>query len=263
MRQNRIVPLVMLFLLTALFLSPAKKQQANHTPVYSYSIVNVYPHDPNAFTQGLVYADGVLYEGTGLRGQSTLRKVELTSGIVLQLHELPEEYFGEGITLYDGKIIQLTWQANVGFVYDRNSFLLLDKFYYEEEGWGITFDGSRFIISDGTATLHFVDPATFTETGRVEVRDKNGPVSNLNELEFINGEVFSNVYMTDRIVRIDPQSGQVTGWIDLSGILPPEDRTRQVDVLNGIAYDAENDRLFVTGKLWPKLFEIKLHRVNQ
>ncbi len=263
MRQNRIINLVMLLLMSVLFLSPTKRHQTNPAPVYSYSIVNVYPHDPTAFTQGLVYDDGVLYEGTGLRGQSTLRKVELTTGIVLQLHELPDEYFGEGVTLYDDKIIQLTWQANVGFVYDRNSFLLLDKFYYEEEGWGITFDGSRFIISDGTATLHFVDPATFTETGRVEVRDENGTVDNLNELEFINGEVFANVYLTDRIVRIDPQSGKVTGWIDLSGILPPEDRSRQVDVLNGIAYDAENDRLFVTGKLWPKLFEIKLHQANQ
>ncbi len=227
-------------------------------PVYSYTVVNTYPHDPAAFTQGLVYADGLLYEGTGRRGQSTLRRVELETGTVLEQVALEPEYFGEGIALFGDTIFQLTWQANVGFRYARESFTRLGEFTYPTEGWGLTHDGERLIMSDGTATLSFRDPATFAEIGRVEVTDATGPVTRLNELEYIQGEVYANIWQTDRVARIDPATGRVTAWIDLSGLLSPEDRRQPVDVLNGIAYDPATDRLFVTGKLWPKLFEIDL-----
>ncbi len=227
-------------------------------PVYSYSIVNTYPHDPDAFTQGLVFEDGVLYEGTGLHGQSSLRRVELETGDILQMRELSDQFFGEGITIYGERIIQLTWQSNIGFVYDRDSFELLQEFSYSTEGWGITHDGTRLIMSDGTSILHFLDPQTFEEIGHVEVFDDNGPVTRLNELEYIQGEIYANVWQTDRIARVAPDTGRVVGWVDLEGLLSAEDRSEPVDVLNGIAYDAQTDRLFVTGKLWPKLFEIEL-----
>ena len=230
----------------------------NPVPVVGYRIVNTYPHDPRAFTQGLVFVDDVLYEGTGLRGQSSLRKVDLKTGNILLVRQLKAWFFGEGITIYGNKIIQLTWRARVGFVYDRQTFQLLDRFNYPTEGWGITHDGNSLIMSDGTSTLYLLDPQTFKEVGRIEVHDMDGPVSRLNELEYVRGEIYANVWRTDRIVRISPQTGAVVGWIELEGLLSPEDRNRQIDVLNGIAYDAKNDRLFVTGKLWPKLFEIEL-----
>ena len=225
---------------------------------YGYEVVNVYPHDPGAFTEGLVYEDGVLYEGTGLKGRSSLRKVELETGEVLQKVDLAAQYYGEGITIYNQGIIQLTWQSHVGFVYDKESFNLLREFDYPTEGWGITYDGERLIMSDGTSTLHFLDTETFKEIGNVQVFDGSGPVDNLNELEYVNGEIYANVWLTDRIAMIDPPTGRVLGWIDLTGLLSAEDLSQPVNVLNGIAYDAEHDRLFVTGKLWPKLFEIKL-----
>lgn len=232
------------------------------TPVavsyYGYEVVNVYPHDPGAWTEGLAYEDGVLYEGTGRKGHSSLRKVELKTGKVLQKVDLADPYYGEGIAIYGQKILQLAWQQHVGFVYDKNSFALLSEFDYPTEGWGITYDGERLIMSDGTSTLHFLDPETFKEIGSVYVFDDNGPVVNLNELEYVNGEIYANVWLTDRIARIDPRTGRVLGWIALTGILSAEDLSQPVNVLNGIAYDAEHDRLFVTGKLWPKLFEIKL-----
>ncbi len=227
-------------------------------PVYTYTVVHVYPHDPQAFTQGLVYHEGVLYEGTGLRGRSTLRRVELATGTVLQEHALDAQYFGEGITLFDDTLIQLTWQSNIGFVYDRETFAQLRDFTYPTEGWGLTHDGTRLIMSDGTATLFFLDPVTLEHVGQVDVVDANGAVTRLNELEYVNGEVFANIWQTDRVARIDPLTGRVVGWIDLSGLLSAADRQQSVDVLNGIAYDAATDRLFVTGKLWPKLFEIDL-----
>ncbi|GAB4535354.1 MAG: glutaminyl-peptide cyclotransferase [Anaerolineae bacterium] len=228
-------------------------------PVYTYRIVNTYPHDPAAFTQGLVFEEGgLLYEGTGLRGRSTLRKVELETGKVLKLRRLPPHLFGEGVAVLGDRIYQLTWQAHIGFVYDRESFELLAEFHYPTEGWGLTHDGQRLIMSDGTSTLHFLDPETIEETGQVQVYDDLGPVVRLNELEYVRGEVYANVWKTDRIARIDPQTGRVTGWIDLTGLLSQEDRSLPVDVLNGIAYDAQHDRLFVTGKLWPRLFEIEL-----
>jgi glutamine cyclotransferase len=227
-------------------------------PVYTYEVVNVYPHDPGAWTQGLVFEDGLLYEGTGRQEHSTLRRVSLERGDVLQLYSLPPEYFGEGITIWEDRIIQLTWKSRIGFVYDKESFRLLGTFRYPTEGWGITQDGSKLIMSDGTSTLHFWDPGSFEEIGHVQVHDDNFPVARLNELEYIGGKVYANVWQTGYIVIIDPETGKVEGWIDLTGILEPEDDQQPVDVLNGIAYDAGGSRLFVTGKWWPKLFEIEL-----
>jgi len=227
-------------------------------PVYTYNIVNTYPHDRNAFTEGLVFEDDVLYEGTGRFGHSTLRRVELETGDILQIRELSDQFFGEGITIYENKVIQLTWRSNIGFVYDKNSFELLQEFNYSTEGWGITHDGERLIMSDGTSTLHFLDPQTFEEIGQLEVSDNDGPVTRLNELEYIQGEIYANVWQTDRVARIAPMTGRVVGWVDLAGLLTAEDLSEPVDVLNGIAYDANTDRLFVTGKWWPKLFEIEL-----
>ncbi|MBT8407340.1 MAG: glutaminyl-peptide cyclotransferase [Deltaproteobacteria bacterium] len=227
-------------------------------PVVGHRIINTYPHDPRAFTQGLVFADDVLYEGTGLRGQSSLRKVDLKTGNILRVRQLAAHFFGEGITIYGNRVIQLTWRAKVGFVYDIQTFQLLDTFNYPTEGWGITHDGRSLIMSDGTSTLYFLNPQTFQEVGRLEVHTRDGPVSRLNELEYVQGEIYANVWKTDRIAKISPETGAVMGWIDLEGLLRPEDGNRRIDVLNGIAYDVKNDRLFVTGKLWPKLFEIEL-----
>jgi len=227
-------------------------------PLLGYRIVNTYPHDPRAFTQGLVFADGVLYEGTGLRGQSGLRKVDLKTGNILRVRQLSAHFFGEGITIYGNRVLQLTWRAKVGFVYDRQTFQLLETFNYPTEGWGITHDGRSLIMSDGTSTLYFLDPQTFQEVHRLAVHTRDGPVSRLNELEYVKGEIYANVWKTDRIAKISPETGEVVGWIDLEGLLKPEDHNSRIDVLNGIAYDVKNDRLFVTGKLWPKLFEIEL-----
>jgi len=236
----------------------AEQKTVEQPAIYGYRIVNRYPHDPNGFTQGLVFVDGFLFEGTGLRGRSSLRKVDLATGTILQFRNLPAHFFGEGVTVYHNKVIQLTWRANLGFVYDKDTFQLLETFHYPTEGWGLTHDGKHLIMSDGTSILYFLHPETYKEMGRIEVRDLKGSVSHLNELEYIKGEIYANVWETDRIARISPQTGEVLGWIDLEGLLRPEDRNRRIDVLNGIAYDAKNNRLFVTGKLWPKLFEIDL-----
>jgi glutaminyl-peptide cyclotransferase len=223
----------------------------------TYRVLNSYPHDPEAYTQGLAFdAGGNLFEGTGLWGQSSLRRVDLATGAVLQRLDLDAQYFGEGITLLGDRIIQLTWQSQTGFVYDRDSFALLQTFRYPTEGWGITHDGARLIMSDGTATLYFWDPHTLAEIGRVVVVGLDGPVPRLNELEYVNGEVWANVWLTDEIVRIDPATGRVVGVIDLAGLRPAAAAGAD-DVLNGIAYDAKNGRLFVTGKRWPTLFEIE------
>ena len=244
--------------------SPTGSDASNlppQAPVYGYTVVRTYPHDREAFTQGLAFDDqGALYESTGQRGESSLRRVELSSGAVLQRHDLPAALFGEGLTVFGDRIIQLTWQAGRALVYDKANLDLLREFTYRTEGWGLTHDGRRLIMSDGTATLYFLHPGTFAETARLAVRDHRGPVIRLNELEYVGGEILANVWQTDRIARIDPQTGHVTGWIDLTGLLPPSDRRRPVDVLNGIAYDPRSDRLFVTGKWWPKLFEITLTR---
>jgi glutaminyl-peptide cyclotransferase len=232
-------------------------------PVYGYKIVRIFPHDPQAYTQGLVFHQGVLYEGTGLEGKSSLRKVELKTGKVIRIHRLPDTWFGEGVALWREQLIQLTWKNRIGLIYDRHSFRLLKTFSYATEGWGLTHDGTHLIMSDGTDRLHFIDPQTLTEKKRVQVQDRGFPVRFLNELEYIKGEIFANVYMTDWIVRISPETGQVTGWIDLRGLLPEEDRKRGAEVLNGIAYDAQKERIFVTGKFWPKLFEITLVRHDE
>jgi len=231
---------------------------SNVIPVYTYKVVNTYPHDRSAFTEGLIFEDGVLYEGTGLRGYSNLRRVKLETGEILQICELLPQFFGEGVTIYGDKIIQLTWQSHIGLVYDKSSFKLLQEFNYPDEGWGITHDGKRLIMSDGTSTLHFLNPETFEEISQIEVSANDIPVTRINELEYIKGEIYANIWLTELIARINPLTGQVVGWIDLKGILSPEDHSETVDVLNGIAYDAKNDRLFVTGKFWPTLFEIEL-----
>jgi glutaminyl-peptide cyclotransferase len=233
--------------------APPKKT----APVAGYKVVKVYPHDRQAFTQGLQYLDGVLYEGTGQNGQSGIRKVKLETGEVLQHQPLDAKYFGEGITVWRDTIIQLTWQSEVGFVYDKATFKQMRTFTYPGEGWGLTHDGKRLIMSDGSTALRFLDPSTFKELGRLTVRDGGVPVKNLNELEVVKGEILANVWQTMRIARISPKTGDVTGWIDLSGLLDPREAVG-TDVLNGIAYDAAGDRLFVTGKWWPKLFEIKI-----
>lgn len=229
--------------------------------MYGYRVINVYPHDTRAFTQGLVFRDGVLYESTGRYGQSALRKVELTTGKVLQQHALDPKHFGEGLTEWRGKLLQLTWQAGVGLVYDLATLKPERTFEYKGEGWGLTHDGKRLILSDGSSALRFFNPDTYQETGRVVVRDRGKPIDQLNELEYVRGEVFANLWHSQRIARIALPSGDITGWIDLAGLLVPGDVGNNPDaVLNGIAYDATGDRLFVTGKLWPRLFEIRLER---
>ena len=225
--------------------------------VHGYEIVREFPHDPEAFTQGLIFRDGFLYESTGQTGRSSVRKVRLETGEVLQRAMLANEYFGEGLTDWGSQLVQLTWVSNVGFVYDLVTFKELRKFNYAGEGWGLTQDGTRIIMSDGTPNLRFLDPTTFDEQARLNVHDHNGSVDDLNELEFVNGSVYANVWLTERIAIIDPATGAVTAWVDLTGLRPRQGPAGD-DVLNGIAYDAAGDRLFVTGKLWPKLFEIRV-----
>jgi glutamine cyclotransferase len=230
------------------------------TPVDTYRVVNAYPHDPAAYTQGLIYRDGFLYESTGLRGSSSLRKVKLESGEVVQQRRIDQAHFAEGLADWKDQLVQLTWQSNVAFVYDRASFAPRRTLSYAGEGWGLTHDGRRFILSDGTDRLRFLDPETFREVGRIAVTDGGRPIRDLNELEYIRGEVYANVWHTDRIARISPQTGRVTRWIDLRGLMIAGYRLDPEAVLNGIAHDAAGDRLFVTGKLWPRLFEIQIVR---
>jgi len=224
---------------------------------YTYEIVNTYPHDESAFTEGLAFEDGFLYESTGLQGDSSLRCIELETGRILQIHSLSSEFFGEGMTIFNNKIIQLTWLSHKGFVYNKTSFDLLEEFNYSTEGWGITNNGSLLIMSDGTSNLYFLNPETFEKVGQVAVRDDSGPVTEINELEYIKGDVYANIWLQERIAIINPQTGQVKAWIYFTGIQTMMNRSGD-DVLNGIAYDADGDRLFITGKKWPELFEIKL-----
>ena len=225
---------------------------------YGYRVVKSYPHDRNAFTQGLEFRDGSLYEGTGLVGRSSLRKVNLETGQVVQRFDVPQPFFGEGITVLNQRIVQLTWQSQTGFIYDKSTFRLLGSFNYSGEGWGMTNDGKQIYMSDGTSQLRVWDPATFKEIRRITVKDGSREITALNELEFVRGEILANVWQTDRIARIGPKDGKVLGWIDLGGILSRSDRPEPEAVLNGIAYDATADRLFVTGKLWPRIFEIQI-----
>jgi glutaminyl-peptide cyclotransferase len=246
--------LAVLALQLALAISPARAA----APIYGFQVVHAYPHDPRAFTEGLFYKDGFLYESTGLEGHSTIRKEALQTGKVLLERAIAPEYFGEGIVAWKGRLIELTWRSQTGFIYDLATFKPLGKFSYSGEGWALTKDASRLIMSDGTPQIRFLDPATLRETGRLTVTADGVPLRNINELEWVKGEIFANVWQTSVIARIDPKTGNVVGWIDLrrlaamAGVQDPD------AVLNGVAYDAGHDRLFVTGKLWPKLYEIKL-----
>src|SRR5438477_4509991 len=246
-----------LFVIFMAALMLASQRPSERLPVYSYRVVRTYPHDTKAFTQGLQYVNGFLYEGTGLNGSSTIRKVKLETGEVLQRRDLARAYFGEGITIWKTDLIQLTWQSNVAFVYDSKTFAPRRTFNYKGEGWGLTHDGTNLIMSDGTDELRVLDPAAFAERRRIKVTALGTPLRNLKELEYMNGEILANVWTTDSVARVSPATGRVTGYIDLRGLLTPAERD-SADVLNGIAYDQKNDRLFVTGKLWPKLFEIKI-----
>lgn len=231
---------------------------AKPPPVYGYEVVNAFPHDAEAFTQGLIFHDGALVESTGLERRSTLRRVELQTGKVLQKVDVPRDFFAEGLTLFNGKLYQLTWKGEKGFVYDPQTFEKTGEFTYTGEGWGLTHDAESLILSDGSDKLRFIDPSTYRVRRTVGVADGGRPVFALNELEYVRGEVYANVWHKNLIARIDPQTGRVKGWIDLSGLLRPGETTDPEAVLNGIAYDEAGDRLFVTGKLWPKLFEVRL-----
>jgi glutaminyl-peptide cyclotransferase len=224
----------------------------------AYEIVNSYPHDPQAFLQGLVWYDNGFYEGTGLEGRSTLRRVEFPSGRVARSISLAPDLFGEGVALAGDRLVQLTWKAHRGFVYDRESFKLLREFRYDTEGWGITYDGKNLVMSDGSSTLFYLDPETFQTVRRVNVSWNGRPQDQLNELEFIEGEIWANVWQEDYILRIDPESGRVKSYLDMKNLFPPQLRTGSEDVLNGIAYDPQARRIFVSGKLWPRVFEIRL-----
>jgi glutaminyl-peptide cyclotransferase len=228
-------------------------------PVYGYEVVHVYPHDPEAFTEGLFYLNGFLYESTGLEGHSSIRKVRLQTGEVLARRDIPGQYFGEGIVNWGSRLIELTWRSHVGFVYDLKTFKPLKDFHYEGEGWALTQDGTQIYMSDGTSNLRILNPTTLLPAGMIPVTLDGRPVERLNELEWVKGEIFANVWQTNGILRIDPRDGHVVGIVDLRGLLPAEDVVAgKTDVLNGIAYDVQGDRLFVTGKDWPKLFEIRL-----
>jgi glutamine cyclotransferase len=258
-RLNKTCCFFLFFLIGLIFVItsfPACSPSENEIPrFYTYKIINTFPHDHNAFTQGLVFEDGFFYESTGRNYLSSVRKVDPVSGEIIKIHELEDHYFGEGLTIVGNQLIQLTWRKHRGFVYDKNTFALLKQFKYQTEGWGLTYDGKRLIMSDGTATLYFLNPVTFKTVRQITVSDEEGSVTKLNELEFIKGEIYANVWKTNTIVRIDPIDGDVIGSIDLTGL---NDFTDPVDVLNGIAYDALHDRIFVTGKLWPKIFQIEL-----
>ena len=225
---------------------------------FSYRLVRTYPHDPEAFTQGLVIDNGVLFEGTGLNGKSSLRKVEIETGKILRIKKLPQKFFGEGITTFGNRIIQLTWKSGVGLVFDKDNFDLLQQFTYPYEGWGITNDGQYLIMSDGSAHLYFFDPVRFEEKKRMTVTEGDKAVTMLNELEYVNGKIFANIWKSDLVAIIDPEGGRVIGWIDLSGLSDMSGKLGSEKVLNGIAFDEGRNALFVTGKLWPYLFQIEI-----
>lgn len=225
---------------------------------YTYEVVRVWPHDRAAFTQGLVFREGRFIESTGLNGRSSLREIEPATGRILKQVSVPAQFFAEGVAVMGSKAFQLTWQNHRGFVYDVDTFQLQKEFAYEGEGWGLATDGNSLILSDGTARIRFLNPATFAVTRSIEVRLDDQPRDRLNELEFVQGEIFANLWQTDEVVRIDPATGRVRGVINFAGLLPRSERAPDTDVLNGIAYDPATDRLFVTGKLWPKIFEVRL-----
>jgi glutamine cyclotransferase len=263
------IPLILVLALSLLCLQCNGAGNTNATtnraenavvPHYGYQIVNIWPHDPDAFTQGLVFRDGNLVESTGQEGRSSLRNVELQTGKILKKVDVPEPYFAEGLALLNNKLYQLTWQHQHGFIYDAQSLQKTGEFPYDGEGWGLATDGRSLILSDGSNRIRFLDPDSFRVTKTIAVKDGQTPISQLNELEFVNGEIYANIWHDDRIVAIDPETGRVTAWIDLKGLLQPGDAPDPEAVLNGIAYDQSSNRLFVTGKLWPRLFEIKIKR---
>ena len=247
----------MLLMSLAGLLLVSQTPQTPQLPIFGYQVLHVYPHDANAFTQGLEYVDGFLYEGTGLNGRSSIRKVKLETGEVIQRREVAKEHFGEGITVWKSDLIELTWQSHVALVYDKNTFVPRRTFKYPGEGWGLTHDGAHLIMSDGTDELRVLDPATFAERSRIKVTAVGMPLRNLNEIEYMNGEILANIWTSDYVARIAPSTGRVSGYIDFRGLLSPAERSPD-GVLNGIAYDQAHDRLFITGKLWPKLFEVKI-----
>ena len=248
------VGLSLLFALT--FWLGASGVQA--APVYGYQVVHTYPHDPNAFTEGLFYKDGFLYESTGLEGRSSIRKVKLQTGEIVQQRAISPAYFGEGIVFWRNRLIELTWRSQIGFIYDLATFAPKATFRYPGEGWALTRDDRRLIMSDGTSDLRFLDPETLTETGRLHVTADGAPVADLNELEEVKGEIYANIWQTSRIACIDPKTGKVLKWIELGPLVEANQNGNADAVLNGIAYDAKTDRLFVTGKLWPTVYEIKI-----
>jgi len=248
-----ILPIAILLAVCCVF-----AQQAPHVPVYTYQIVHVYPHDRGAFTEGLEYRDGFLYESTGLNRRSSLRKVRLETGEVVQHIPLADQYFGEGIAVLGDEIAQLTYQTQVGFVYSLKDFHLLRQFTYKGEGWSLTHNATSVFMDDGTDEIRVWDPKTLAERRRIKVHDGAKAIDNVNELEWVEGELYANIWQTDKIARISPTTGAILGWIDMSGLLSPMYRNGTEDVLNGIAYDSVHKRLFVTGKLWPNLFEIKI-----
>jgi glutamine cyclotransferase len=250
----RLLPLLAAFSVVAASL-PARAATA---PASGYKVVAEFPHSTSSYTEGFFYRDGLFYEGTGLQGSSALLVIEPETGKVLQRHDLPEQFFGEGIIDWGPNIYEWTWQSHICFVYDRFSLRPAGQFSYSGEGWGMTRTAREIITSDGTATLRFRDPKTFQETRHIVVRDDGKPVEQLNELEYVKGEIYANIWHSDRIARISPQDGHVLGWIDLTGLMPASRRVNQESVLNGIAYDAKHDRLFVTGKQWPSVFEIRV-----
>lgn len=235
-------------------------EPVDQIPVYSYLVIQSWPHDPRAFTQGLVFHDGYLLESTGRYGDSSLRRVELSSGKVKKRERLDNKFFGEGLTLLGDKLYQLTWTAHKGFIYALKDFSKQGEFPYEFEGWGLTNDGTHLILSDGSNTLRFLDPVTGAVVRSIEVFEGKKKVNELNELEFIKGEIWANIWHSDRIARIEPTHGTLIGWVDLTGLLPAELKSETEAVLNGIAYDEKNDRIFVTGKLWPRIYEIRLKK---
>jgi glutamine cyclotransferase len=252
------MPPTLLRTLVLCLLWPALPLAAPAQQTDTYQVIHTYPHDAKAFTQGLVYVDGHLYESTGIKGQSSLRMEDLETGKIENFLEVPDKYFAEGLTNWGSTLIQLTWQDHVVLVYDRATLRFLHSLPHPGEGWGLTQDGKSLILSDGSATLHFLDPTTLHELRHITVKDHGAPLTQLNELEFIHGQIYANIWYSDRIVRISPATGRVLGWIDLTGLLPKADRSSPGAVLNGIAYDQAHDRLFVTGKLWPRIFEIKV-----
>lgn len=228
-------------------------------PEYQVRVVRSYPHDRQAFTQGFEYHDGKFYEGTGLEGRSSVRLEDLASGRVLRHADIPKPFFGEGITVLEGRIVELTWLSHVGFTYRQSDFQRTGEFQYPGEGWGLANDGKHIYFSDGTSSIRILNPSSLKETRRITVHDGKQEITMLNELEWIRGELWANIWQTNRIARISPADGKILGWIDASGLLTPEDSTAQpVDVLNGIAYDAVHNRIFLTGKLWPKIFEVRV-----